>query len=47
MHKLYSEIVVNKDGFSCDVRHLAKQKKLSYKLSTSRASKCFELLLFW
>jgi hypothetical protein len=44
MQKLYSDIVVNKDGFCCDICHLAKQRKLSYKLSTSRASKCIELL---
>jgi hypothetical protein len=44
MNKLYPEIVLNKDEFCCDVCHLAKQKKLSYELSTSRASKCFELL---
>ncbi|GAU15708.1 hypothetical protein TSUD_307180 [Trifolium subterraneum] len=43
MHKSYPSISINKDCV-CDVCHLAKQKKLSYSLSTSKSTKCFELL---
>jgi hypothetical protein len=43
MNKLYPFISVNKDCV-CDVCHLAKQKKLSYQLSTSQSTRCFELL---
>jgi hypothetical protein len=38
MHKLYPSICFNKDCV-CDVCHLAKQKKLSYTLSSSQTSK--------
>jgi hypothetical protein len=43
MHKMYPSISFNKDCV-CDICHLAKQKKLSYPLSISQATKSFELL---
>ncbi|MCH79834.1 peptide transporter PTR2 [Trifolium medium] len=44
LQKLYQNIEVNKVDFCCDICHLAKQRKLSYELSNSRASSCLELL---
>jgi hypothetical protein len=44
MKKLYPDIEVNKIDFCCDICHLAKQRKLPYDLSYSRASHCLELL---
>ncbi|CAJ2645067.1 unnamed protein product [Trifolium pratense] len=44
LHKLYPNIDINKDEFCCDICHLAKQRKLPYDLSNSRASSCLELL---
>jgi hypothetical protein len=43
LQKLYPSIVLNKTCV-CDVCHLAKQKHLSYQLSASKSSRCFELL---
>jgi hypothetical protein len=43
MNKLYPSICVNKDCF-CDVCHLAKQKKLSYQLSTNRSTRSLEFV---
>ncbi|GAU17048.1 hypothetical protein TSUD_105470 [Trifolium subterraneum] len=44
LHKLYPNIEVNKVDFCCDVCHFAKQRKLPYDTSNSRASVCLELL---
>ncbi|PNX95813.1 retrovirus-related Pol polyprotein from transposon TNT 1-94 [Trifolium pratense] len=44
MQQMYPTITINKDDFCCDVCHLAKQKKLPYTLSNSRATHCLELL---
>ncbi|MCH85256.1 retrovirus-related Pol polyprotein from transposon TNT 1-94, partial [Trifolium medium] len=44
MKLLYPTIELNKELFCCDVCHLAKQKRLPYAVSNSRASQCLELL---
>jgi hypothetical protein len=44
LQQLYPEIEVNKMEFCCDICHLAKQKKLPYSASNSRATSYLELL---
>ena len=44
MSSLYSNIVSDNKNYVCDICHFAKQKHLSFSISTSHASSNFELL---